>query len=398
MSYYFTELKALHPRNLNEIFQERTHDPLLEVWEFVDEFKPIDLYCYFYAKYGPPNGIQNFLRKDDSDNLIHWEWALVNGDGLFVIQGHNFRTEAHTFRKFAIGLTRDDFVEQIKADFSKHGKEMKAIRLGLEKWTHFVNPYHRIASVMDRHLQVLADLDLNLERDRSPQPRSYLEMQALADSWKQTAEKYMQALGLAFGVRAMLPVLAESFVNFILFVLARPEIKNNKRLFSESLRRPIDARVQTLHLNCVGFNAPVDYENQSCKDFHTLMNERNDMLHGNIDVDRLSFEEIYFNGRVPIFTSYGSFWDKTIGLEARTVRFDQLEKDRSSIKAFEEYILGLLDSETRNSLERMLRAPQLGFDPKRNILGVLLPGHMVDGRMDLSERGQTPGQDSGTSA
>lgn len=382
MAEYFTDLKAPHPLQLIEIFDKKTHAPLLEVWEFTDELKPLDLYCYLHAKYGPPNGIQNFLRNDDSDNLIHWEWALVNNDGLLVIQEHNFRTEVHTFRELGLGLTREEFVQQIKRDLKNYGKEIKAVRLGLEKWTHFVNPYYRIQSVVDRHVKTLRDLDLDPSRDRYPHPTSFKQMQEFAQSWTTVADKYTQALGLAFGVRAMLPVLAESFVNFLLFTLARPEIKGNKRLFDELVRRPIDVRVQTLHLNCVGFTAPVAYDDQRCKDFHTLMNERNDMLHGNIDVDRLSFEEIHFNGKVPIFSSYGSIWDKTIGLEARTVRLSEIENDRAAVDAFKNYILSLLDSRVQTSIERMLGAPQLGFDPKRKILGVLLPNHIVDGRAD----------------
>lgn len=351
------------------------------IWELTDELKPIDAYCYLFAKYGPPNGIQNFLRSDDSDNLIHWEWTLLNEDGLLTIQGHNFRTEVHLFREMGREFTRDDFVEQIKSDYSSYGKGMKNVRSGLEKWVHLVNPYRRIRNVLDHHIKTLDELDLDLDRDRRPHPASSEETENYAVTWAPVASKYTQALGLAFGVRAMLPVLAESFVNFIITVLARPEIKANPRLFSETLRRPIDVRVQTLHLNCVGFREVINYQSGPCKEFHTLMNERNDTLHGNIDVDRLAFEEIYFNGRVPVFTSYASFWDKSIGLEAKTVRLREIQSDRASVDRFVDYILGLLQEKTRASIKQMLAAPQLGYDKKRGIFGVLLPSHMVDGRM-----------------
>ncbi len=63
------------------------------IWSFKNELKPSDLYCYLYAKFGPPNGIQNILRNDDSDNLIHWDWTLAGEDGLLQIIGLNLRTE-----------------------------------------------------------------------------------------------------------------------------------------------------------------------------------------------------------------------------------------------------------------------------------------------------------------
>jgi hypothetical protein len=39
----------------------------------------LDLFCYLKARFGEPNGFQNFLRKDDSDNYIHWEYQIRAG-------------------------------------------------------------------------------------------------------------------------------------------------------------------------------------------------------------------------------------------------------------------------------------------------------------------------------
>ena len=52
----------------------------------------MDLYCYFHARFGPPNGLQNFLRNPHSDNLIHWHWTVQHENGLLDVQGANFRT------------------------------------------------------------------------------------------------------------------------------------------------------------------------------------------------------------------------------------------------------------------------------------------------------------------
>ena len=57
-----------------------------------NEVAPSDLYCYFFARFGPPNGPQNIWRNDSSDNLIHWEWMLRTPTGWALFQGMNFRT------------------------------------------------------------------------------------------------------------------------------------------------------------------------------------------------------------------------------------------------------------------------------------------------------------------
>jgi hypothetical protein len=49
--------------------------------------RPVDVYAYLRARFGEPNGIQNFLRKDDSDNLIHWDFNLKSGNADIYISG-----------------------------------------------------------------------------------------------------------------------------------------------------------------------------------------------------------------------------------------------------------------------------------------------------------------------
>src|ERR1044071_7354751 len=41
---------------------------------------PVDVYCYLKARFGEPNGFQNWLRQDTSDNWIHWDYYLKTGE------------------------------------------------------------------------------------------------------------------------------------------------------------------------------------------------------------------------------------------------------------------------------------------------------------------------------
>ncbi|MGH8272960.1 MAG: hypothetical protein ACRES9_01705 [Gammaproteobacteria bacterium] len=382
MTDYFLNLEPIHPKYLIEIIQAQKLPKNGMIWEMYNQISPVDLYCYLYAKYGPPNGMQNFLRKDDSDNLIHWEWALSSDDGLILLQGHNFRSEVHLMGDFRNnGLNLDQLIAQFKSDFARYGKKKKEVRLQLEKWTQFVNPYQRISSAVEEHFGKLLDLKLDPEADKVPQPATYEELAAYGQRWKDIASKYDYAIGLAFGIRSMLPILAESFVNIILFVLGKPEIKANTRLFQDTVRRPIDIRVQSLHINCDHFSKPVDYKSDECKAFHSLMNERNDLLHGNVDPSKLAFDEVFFNGKVPVFTSYGSFWDKSIGVSVKSMRMDELETDYETVKSFVGYLLGCLDTRVRKEMELMASKAHLGFNPSTGRLGILFPEHMVDFRM-----------------
>ena len=169
MENYFLNQQAINPSCLIKILQGDKLPNESEIWEFTNEIKPIDLYCYLYAKYGPPNGLQNFFRSDDSNNLIHWEWALVGELGITMIQGQNFRSEVLLRGNFKDkGLTIDDFISQIKSDIGSQGKKISELRKKLEKWTQFVNPYKRIESAVDQHFLKLESLSINPEVDKSP--------------------------------------------------------------------------------------------------------------------------------------------------------------------------------------------------------------------------------------
>lgn len=178
----------------------------------------------------------------------------------------------------------------------------------------------------------------------------------------------------------MLPVLAESFVNLILFMLCKEDIKNNERLFQNVLRQPIDVRVQSLHINCIGFEEKIDYSSKECGDFHSLMNERNDLLHGNVEVNRLAIGDVYFRGKVPIFLEYQDFWDRSIGVSLESVGFKGIYKDHDAVIKFIEHIMSKLNPKVRTEVELTVGRMQLGLNRKNGRLGVLLPEHMVDFR------------------
>lgn len=381
MENYFLNLEAIHPSCLVKILQGDKLPKNGVMWEFTNEIKPLDLYCYLYAKYGAPNGIQNFLRSDDSDNLIHWEWTLAGEYGLTSIQGQNFRSEVHLIGDFkGKGLTLKDFITQIKSDIGNQGKKISELKKGLEKWTQFVNPYKRIESAVNLHFDKLVELNLNLLEDKVPQATSEEEWKTYGERWSAVSKKYSYAVGLTFGLRSMLPVLAESFVNLVLFVLCRPDIKSNERLFQNTIRQPIDVRVQSLHINCIGFDSPIDYSSEECKKFHTLMNERNDLLHGNVEVNKLSIGDVFFNKRVPLFIQYEDFWDKSIGVSMQSVKFDAIHQDRVVVDNFITYILSKLSADIKGQLELIMEKGQLGFNHKTGRIGVLFPEHMVDFR------------------
>jgi hypothetical protein len=72
-----TFVAALQAMDPPDVFERLLNGPreLRSTLDIVNEIRPADLFCYLGARFGPPNGVQNFLRSNDSDNLIHWDHA-----------------------------------------------------------------------------------------------------------------------------------------------------------------------------------------------------------------------------------------------------------------------------------------------------------------------------------
>lgn len=380
-SDFVSSLCYLHPREVIELIDKNrgARDQQLLTWELRNELRPVDLYCYLGGRFGPPNGIQNFLRADDSDNLIHWEWTLRHATGLVTFQGMNFRSEIHILGVGSwLESDREVLIEQIRNDFAAHGAAMGKMRSALEHWVEFVNPYQRIRRAFEKLLKDLEALELQPAKEIAEQPWDIRGAAASREAWKATADRYSKGLGLCFGIRSMLPVLAEAFVNLVLYILMRPEMKEDDRLRENAFRQPIDVRIKSLSINCRGFKTQPDYASDACKRYHSLVNERNDLLHGNVVVDKLKFNEVYFLGKVPVFREYRSLWERSLGVEMKSVGLEALKDEVRVVEDLVNYILSCVVDDLRDELRTFTERYELALNTKNRHLGVLFPEHLVD--------------------
>lgn len=376
---FVKRLEFIHPKDIFAMLQRDDRAKDGTRWVLKNEISPADLYCYFGARFGQPNGIQNFLRQDDSSNLIHWEWFLKYENGHISIFGMNFRTEI-----WITGIgplensDRDELIAQLKTDFSEHGKGMGNVRKSLEHWVEFVNPYQRLRRAVTQLHGELLELELNAESDKIPDIEEEKSAGEFTRAWDEQAAKYSRAIGLCFGIRSMLPVMGEAFVNLLLYVLLKPEIKGDQRLRENTIRQPIDVRIRSLSLNCVGFKSHVDYSAEPCGSYHTLINERNDLLHGNVVIDKLRFNELYFFGKVPIFIKYSSMWERSLGVAHRSVGLSDVNEELKIVDAFVDYLMDCLEPKVRQNIKAISEKFDLGLSLDDGRLGILFPNHLVD--------------------
>lgn len=344
-----------------------------------NELNPGDLFCYLAARFGTPNGMQSLLRKDDSDNLIHWEWTVQTQSGLISIQGMNFRTEIWIANIEGVEESdKNEIVSQIKSDYRNYEQKLSRIKKSLEQWIEFVNPFQRLRRSVERLLKELDSLGLDPDADMISDIWNHKSPEESRRNWEEQTARYSKGLGLCFGIRAMLPVMAEAFVNVLMFILLRREICSDDRLRENVFRQPIDVRIKSLSLNCNGFDKQIDYSHSACRAFHTLINERNDLLHGNVSIQKLKFNELMFWGKVPVFETYRSMWERSIGVEQNTVGLSKLRSEIEVVDSFITYVLSCVGDDLREHVKLILAKYDLGLNKKTGCMGILFPDWLVD--------------------
>jgi hypothetical protein len=208
---------------------------------------PIDIYCYFKARFGEPNGFQNFLRRNTSDNLYHWDFNLKAANEDVYIVG-TFR-EVHFM--LSEELTDDDWPDlicRIKSDYVRVGTEKSKVFSSLEKWVIFPNKFVAVAEICaDLHNSILQSIGGSPAYKISPLFSSKSDFGAtddkeaklLKESVNRSTKLYRDCLELSL----ITPILAEAFINMVILILCKKEISKNKRQFDAFIRSNIDVKM-----------------------------------------------------------------------------------------------------------------------------------------------------------
>ena len=272
---------------------------------------PVDVYCYLKARFGEPNGFQNWLRRDSSDNYIHWDYFLkADGQDVYLCgmsrEVHFVLSEKMTDEDWR------DLVLAIKADYGRVGKEKSAALKSLEHWVTFPNKFVEIADIC---AELHAEIVDNMGGYRSYKTPSYRNKKTSAQGVKLAKQLTMRSAKLyrhCLELSLLTPVLAEAFINMIILILCKQEIRRNKRQFDEFIRAQIDVKLFDLSYKCEGFAKSIDQTSEDFKAFKRIMDKRNNAIHGNCDPERERLESVYFDGKRPLFADPGDHIGKLL--------------------------------------------------------------------------------------
>lgn len=204
-------------------------------------------------------------------------------------------------------------------------------------------------------------------------------MQFFGERFQQYIEGTVEAASLATSLKMITPVMTEAFLNLLLFVLRRPELKDDERLYSETLRLPIDVRLKGLSVYCREFDRPLDISDSRFKAFHSLMNQRNDLLHANVDPQKYGLGDVFFDGDIYIGNEPQGFSDRAVLHVTKYVEPASAFADVAIARDFIEFVLAHLKPGTVDGIRMLMDCDQPGWDLSDKHVAVLFPNYLADG-------------------
>lgn len=349
--------------NLDRI-RNKTRKTEISLASFARKISPHDLYCYLKIRFGNPNGFCMKLKQPGTtDNLIHWHYELIGEASYIHIYGKKNYTE------FVLSCDKSiseemwlEMIRDIKIDLGNMGDKKTNLIKDFEKWELFTNPYKLIKSrikKLEEEIKCINDEIVNLKQNVS-------DLNVLSNTISLLAEKF-------FILNMLLPIMAETFLNAIIFITCKPELKNDNEKFENIKRADIHKRIEELHLNCMFFNNPIHLDALPIKNFRRIMSTRNDLLHGNFLPSQTSYNTVYFDETIPNVKESYSPIESLFIKHMKNIGSENILQKLEQVKEFEKFILSFIEEKVRQNILIVLDNTELGWDAKRKKIGVLFP-------------------------
>lgn len=342
---------------------------------FLRHISPLDIYTYLNGRFGPPNGFIWLIKSDSSDNLIHWDYLVKADDHYIYIM--DFTRQVQIF--LDIKLTDQQWlmlVTNLRLSYSKFAQQ-KSRSLGrLEKWTIFVNKFVSLSSIAATHHARIDDYLSNPHIWPSP-PRNEKDY----ENWYNSAQDFVKQQSAlhesCLFLRLLTPVIAESFLNLIILIACRREIRTDAGEYQQRVRSHIDEKVRTLHITCDHFKHPVDLRSTAYKNFKRIMDDRNWFIHGNADPTRDKIETVYFDSKIPIYKLAGDINQQFFDAVNAELRPEKILKDYVNMHEFAGYVIECMDHQAQYEIWQVIQAQSIGYDKKRSKFGTLFGDYIV---------------------
>jgi hypothetical protein len=339
--------------------------------------RPVDVYSYLRARFGPPNGFQNALRRDDSDNWIHWDFNIKAGQTDVYIAGTSRTVQVMTSEDLSDNEWKD-LVIALKVDFARVAKQKSAMTRSFEKFVVFQNKFVALSGLCAEMHEAISDT----EPAQAPLPKASSSERQLRRYYSAVAALGKRAdhlYGHCLTLRLLTPIMAEAFLNMLIVTLCKKDIRDDQAAYDVFVRAKIPARLEPLSKYCDGFAAEIDKNTEGYAAFMRVMNLRNFAVHGNVDPVREQIETVYFEGRRPLFVDGGDNITKLFEHLEQINRPSDVIRDYEAVHGFLHELTTYLSPRYQQFFRQVITAPYPGYETRTKRVTRLFPDHSMSG-------------------
>lgn len=262
-----------------------------------------------------------------------------------------------------------ELVAYLERSIVLHADKIEDVIATLDHYKLILNPYIRHKTLADLATKELSELSLVEPQFPSDERRSAEDL----EKFKNAYARYMAAVDKQASLTLLAVTesafMAEAYLNMLLAVLMRPEIRASKSIQQETLFRKWRNKVERLPLDCLHI-LPPDMGDSCLRDVKTMFDLRNKVAHSYPDKEKMKVGEMWFEQSFPVLEAGQPFRKFAITLHNQLPSDVEAHFCIEAAKKFAKFLTNLVDPKIRDSIEFLIESNPIGFNETKGIYGV----------------------------
>lgn len=326
-----------------------------------EDYSELDIFCLFLARFGRPNGLMSLSIDPDGDPNAPWKWDFIfylPGIGTIEVCRSWKHIELRTRR---VTVRKEELLGFLSFNLERHKDKISEAKKSLQDYRLIINPYKR-----HKLLAKSAKEDLDNIKVIDPfYPESINASSEEIKRHNESFENYMKAMDKEAAYSITLcthsAYMVEAYLNLILAIFIRPEIKEDKAILKETIERPWRKKVTRLHLDCRDISK-ADLGNAIVRDVGAVFKLRNQIAHSYPDKDDLTVAHMWFFKNFPILGNPVPFDKYQIAMNNKLPTRQQAQDCYDVALRMIELLSSLINEKVKEQFEFLAESNPIGFN------------------------------------
>jgi hypothetical protein len=342
------------------------------------DYEELRLFALLKWRFGSPNGPITFCGRPggDPDGPFKWDFLFVPGENLKLQVLRT--TKGIELRWWGQKTDKSSILKYFDYNIKKYKSEIEDEIKKLELYTLILNPYVRHRSIAEHTLEELNSIKIKIPLP----PRKIKIIKGGLEKYNKRFKKYFGLVQQQASLNLLLVMesafMAEAYLNLILAVFLKNEIRNSKNLQEEVLLKKWRSKIERLQIDCHYIKRKPNLGDSRIRDAKRLFDLRNQLAHSYPDKKNLKLGNMWFYQSFPVLPNAVHFQDFAIALINQLPSIEEAKFCIKAARGLIEFLNELIDERYLESFKGFAEANPLGFNETKQIYGVPFGNVLID--------------------